>query len=379
MKQLTYDEEVFPNFFCACFEDCWSSDKFYFEISPWRNDTHKLREFIKDCWLFGYNNMMYDNVIINYIIRVSPSNEMIFRMNQQIINDDYEKISQYKYNDSYLSIDMMRMMFSKMQRVSLKELQVTMNWPNVLECSIPFNSKVKESDISDIKYYCENDVSSTKALVLLKQENIRLRVTIEKQFGLKCLSKDDVRTGVDLFANFYEKDSGSRDFLDKRTPRPVIFLKDCISDKIHFQSKTFQDFLALLKTKMISGTKGAMDYKIIYGNTMFVYGTGGIHSNDTPGIYKPKDDEFYLDIDVTGMYPSIWINSNRVPEHLNANIFIPRYKWLRDTRAANKKTNKMLADTLKLATNGSFGNLINEYSWLYDPLIAMTINKSGGQ
>lgn len=377
MDYKIYDIEVFPNFFCLCAEDYLTNSRLYFEISEWRDDSKALLEFAKG-WLIGYNSMDYDNIMLNFIIQEKPNNLQIYLFNKICLEDNnYMKIKKWKYNNNYITVDIMRLMFSKGQRVSLKELQVTMNWPNVLECELDFDKPIVKDNIPTIKYYCFNDVSSTKNLMIINRDRINLRISIQKEYGLKCLSKDDVRLGVDLFANFYEKDSGSQDFLEKRSPRPIIFLKDCISDKIHFKSEIFCNFLVLLKNKMISNTKGALDYKIPYGGTMFVFGTGGAHSADKPGIYKPKSDEFYLDIDVTGMYPSIWINSNKAPEHLDADIFMPRYKWMRDTRAANKKTNKMLADTLKLATNGSFGNLINEYSWLYDPSVAMSITLCG--
>ena len=303
MKKLAYDLEIFPNFFCACFEDCKTNDKFYFEISPWRNDRVELQKFIKGNWLLGYNNMMYDNPILNYILKKDVNNEFIYIFSQEIIRlgDNgaiHEFIKPYKYNKDFISVDIMRLLFAKMLRVSLKALQVSINWHNVLECPLDFNQPIKETDRESIKYYCENDVSSTKQLILLNKDKINLRVIIEKQFGLHCLSKDDVRTGVDLFANFYEKDSGNNDFLKKRTHRNCIILKDIISDKIKFNSKQFNELLNAFKKLTIVGTKGVLEYSVIYDNVKYVYGTGGIHSDDKPGILIPKEDEFLIDIDV---------------------------------------------------------------------------------
>ena len=36
-----------------------------------------------------------------------------------------------------------------------------------------------------------------------------------------------------------------------------------------------------------------------------------------------------------------------------------------------------ISDTFKLSLNGTYGNLINEYSWLYDPKAAMKITMNG--
>jgi len=90
------------------------------------------------------------------------------------------------------------------------------------------------------------------------------------------------------------------------------------------------------------------------------------------------DDEIYIDADVSSLYPSLLIKLGACPAHLDAGIFVPRYQWLRDTRVkAKKEKNMLIADTYKLSLNGTYGNLINQYSWLYDPQAAMTITLNG--
>ena len=355
MEKWVYDTEVFPNFTCFCFINYKTEERKYFEISAWKNDRYLLDEFIKNIVLIGYNSMMYDNLLLNYILLENPSNIEIYDFSKYIIENDqiYDSIKKYKYSKRFETVDIMRMLFSKTQRVSLKELQVTLNWHNVLECSFDFNKEVEKENIEEIVYYCYNDVESTKFLTIKNKEKLNLRTIIESNFDIKCMSKDDVRTGVDLFSKLYEKDSGNIEFKDKRTVRNSISLKDIISDKIHFNSQTFKDFLEILKKKTIYGTKGVFDYEIIYKGVKYVYGTGGIHSKDNPGYYSPKEDELLIDADVSSLYPSVLILLNACPKHLNPDLFIPRYKWLRDTRVkAKHEKNTLLADTFKLSLNG---------------------------
>ena len=269
-------------------------------------------------------------------------------------------------------------MFSSALRVSLKVLQVGINWPVVKESDIDFHTKVKESDRDEIKAYCMNDVSSTKQITHLNKDALNLRVLIEKSFGIKCTSMDGMSTGVALFAKFYAQDSGDDSFLEKKTERLIIALKDCISDKVVFKSDKFNDLLKTLKNKMISQTKGALNYKVLYGDVMYVFGTGGLHSKDKPGVIIPNEDEILEDADVGSLYPSLLINEKACPEHLDPDKFLPRFTWLRDTRIHAKKNKQtLIADTFKLSLNGTCGNLINEYSWLHDPQAAMTITLNG--
>ena len=70
MKGYVYDIEVFPNFFCCAVESFTSNEKCYFEISERRNDFTEMHKFFNDIWVMGYNNMMYDNIIMNFIMSI---------------------------------------------------------------------------------------------------------------------------------------------------------------------------------------------------------------------------------------------------------------------------------------------------------------------
>lgn len=77
------------------------------------------------------------------------------------------------------------------------------------------------------------------------------------------------------------------------------------------------------------------------------------------------------------LYPSILIEYGFKPEHLREE-FIAIYRSLRDDRIKAKRSGeKLIAETYKLSLNGTYGNLINEYSWLYDPKAAMGITLNG--
>jgi len=378
-KQLIYDIEVFPNFFCACFEEYGNDNKYYFEISPWQDDRSKMIDFITGNILIGYNNNGYDNIIMNYIIEWPRKNADLFKMSHLAIHGEYDDYKAWRYPKIYESIDIMSMLFSKMQRVSLKELAVNVNYPKIQDLPKPFDEPVREDEVELVKHYCFNDVGVTKYITNLSKDKLNLRIKIEQEYGIKCLSKDDVNTGVELFKKFYADDTGSEFFKDQRTHRPFMKLADCISDKVQFKSKQFNELLTTLKNKRITETKGALKHSVVYGGVKHVYGTGGIHSKDKAGIIMAGgDDEIYIDADVSSLYPSLLIKLGACPAHLDAGIFVPRYQWLRDTRVkAKKEKNMLIADTYKLSLNGTYGNLINQYSWLYDPQAAMTITLNG--
>ena len=95
------------------------------------------------------------------------------------------------------------MMFSKKLRCGLKELQVTMQYPNVQEYDGDFNRNVQDSEIDNIISYNINDVNSTNQLLLLNQKNIDLRIGIHNEYDINAMSMDGVGIGNEILKTKY--------------------------------------------------------------------------------------------------------------------------------------------------------------------------------
>lgn len=385
MKAWVYDIEVYPNFFCVTFRNLKTKEKIVFIIGyykeEYKDDTESLRQFIRGKWLIGYNNHGYDDYVVNFILERKRTPEQIKEFSNKIIESEnpYLVFRNYKYNNLYKSIDLMRLLFSKMLRVSLKELEVTMKWKNVQEIPHHHLKILEDSEKEDVLDYNDNDTLATLELAIKSLDDIKLRYTIKQKFGLDCYSKDGVRTGVDLFLRLYCQKTGQdeEEVKNLRSPREYINLNEIISDKVSFNSKQFNKLLQQLKDTTITQTRGSLDLSVLYGGVLHVFGTGGIHSKDKAAIVKPLPGYRYMDADVASLYPSILIEYGFKPEHLS-NEFIEVYKFLKDDRIRAKRAGeKLIADTYKLSLNGTYGNLINEYSWLYDPKAAMGITLNG--
>ena len=100
------------------------------------------------------------------------------------------------------------MMFSSKLRCGLKELQVTMMYPNVREYEGDFNKPAPEADFDSIKSYNFNDVDSTEELLYRLEKDINLRLGIEKEYGINVLSMDGVSIGKEILKVKYLQDTG---------------------------------------------------------------------------------------------------------------------------------------------------------------------------
>ena len=167
---LVYDIEVFPNVFHAVVKNTETSHILKLEISERRNDLNKtllLFHQIKhntDCgkYIFcGYNNIHYDNPIINYLI--ANQNEFInlhysdlcLRINmlsKEIINsgEGFQSWYKWKYLVFFDTLDLLTMLYSQKLRVGLKEMQVTMQYSNVQEYEGDFNKPLPVSEIDNM-------------------------------------------------------------------------------------------------------------------------------------------------------------------------------------------------------------------------------------
>lgn len=391
MDAWVYDEECYPNLWCATFRHLTTKEKVVFIIDEHQDDRVKLRSWIKGKFILGYNNHSYDDPLMNYVMDFYTtyslkqikafSNKLIVLKDDAYYQD--EEIKRYRYKKSlfgYKSIDLLRLLFAKMHWVSLKELEVTMKWRNVQEIPHFHETILTTGQKLEVLSYNDNDTLATEAVAIKALEDIKLRHAILKEFGFECYSRDGVNTGVNLLLKMYCDKTGedTKEVGERRTVRESINLGEVISDKIHFQSKVFQDLLYKLKNTSIKDTRGEFSFEILYGGVMHGYGTGGIHSRDKSGVIIPPPGYRYMDADVTSLYPSILIEYGFAPEHIDKEIFISLYKFLRDDRVrAKKEGRKAIAETYKLALNGTYGNLMSDYSWLQDPKAAMGVTLNG--
>ena len=141
---------------------------------------------------------------------------------------------------------------------------------------------------------------STAELLTRCEKDLLLRLDIEKEYGISCLSKDGVGIGTELLKQKYLEKTGLQweDIKDLRSPMDLIPLRDVILPQIEYNTPILRDLLKRLKNSVVSpGRKGLEEHFILDGVQISV-GVGGIHSKHKPEIIIPNNDEYLLDTDV---------------------------------------------------------------------------------
>lgn len=388
---FVYDVEVFPNLFTCALLNTNSNKVGVYEISNRKNDLGKIiSTFLNKGIIFcGYNNKYYDDPIINYIILnqqillqkpVWDITKDIKMLSNEIIEsgDKFDSWSTYKHAHCFPSFDLLRMMFSKKLRCGLKELQVTMQYPNVQEYDGDFNRNAQDSEIDNIISYNINDVNSTNQLLLLNQKNIDLRIGIHNEYGINAMSMDGVGIGNEILKTKYLQATNKKwsEVKELRSPCNIVDLNEIILPKISFETEILQNLLSEIKTLRINLNK-KWNKQFYFHDSLISMGLGGLHNLSKPEIIIPNDDECLLDADAASLYPSLLISYEFYPQHLGKE-FLNIYKQIKDERIEAKHNgNKIKNETLKLALNSVTGNMQSEYSWLYDPKSVMKIRMNG--
>lgn len=389
---FVYDIEVFPNVFSCIVKNTETKEYSYFEISTRKNNVTELIKFFSNCddkLICGYNNIHYDNPIINYILsykhliptmpylRVCDS---LFTLSNIIIkSDNAEKWKQWKYANNFETLDLLTMMFSQALRCGLKEMQVTMQYRNVQEYEGDFNLPLPASEIDIMLAYNKNDVDSTEELLYRCEKQIQLRLDIENEFNINVLSKDGMSIGNEILKLKYLEASGKSwyDIKDLRSPCDWIPLKDVILPIVRYTNPILQNLLIEMKKQTVSPERKGYEKHFLLDGVEVCVGVGGIHSKNNPEIIIPNENQVLLDSDVNSLYPSLIIEHNFVPKHLGKE-WLNSYTNIRTDRLYAKKNGlKVKNETYKLSLNGASGNFQNQHSWMYDPIAVMKIRING--
>ena len=391
---IVFDIEVLKNVFTCTCKNTDTKQITVFEISPRRVDVQELVTFFyEDYYFVGYNNIHYDNPILNYIIMLYREHyfdrystreltESVFRISQLVIdkNSDFDLWKEYKYARNFLSIDLLTMLYSKALRVSLKEMQVTMQYKNVEEFVVDWHQDLPEKDIDRLISYNINDVESTEELLYRCKDLLELRIETEKDFGLPCLSLDRVNLGDRLLQlKVMEKTGLNKKQLENmKSPADYVDLEKVIFPWIKFESPILQKKLTDMKNQhnVSPGRKGYIN-TFIFGEMKVTIGVGGIHGDNGTCIIKPNEDELLLDSDVNSLYPSLMRMYHLYPPKLK-DVLGQIFPQIIDDRLEFKRTGqKNKNETYKYMLNGVSGKMQDETSWLFSPFTVMQVRING--
>ncbi len=393
------DYETLFDCFTAVFEDYKTNKTEVFVICKLRNDLPEFIKFLEQNiqnkeWHISYNGLGFDAQVTHYILdnyqgwENIDGNDVaytIYKYAQRTIeksnNRDFSDYPQWKMVIGQIDLFKLHHWDNPAKRSSLKWIQYSMDWENILDMPIHHTSKIDtQEDLDTILEYCINDVRSTKEIFNRSTDLIRLRKELTNTYGINMFSASEPRISKEVFGYFLTRmlNIPKRDLRNMKTYRDTIKVKDIILPYISFTSPEFNMLLDRFKSIEIKGDKlkGSFKYSVNYKNVKTHFGLGGVHGAASKGVYESSDDMVIMSSDVTSFYPNLAIKNQFAPAHFPKKEFCDQYEWFFTERKKIPKSNPMNY-VYKIILNSTFGLSNDEKSFFYDPELCLRITING--
>jgi len=391
MVRYAYDIENLKNLFTATFVNVENEkDKHVFYIGLDKEDYSDLLKFLnQEMTLVGYNSINYDDPMLRFIIGYNGKNILLDlnSLSEKLVNDSYRNDKtilslRYPRDISYPwnSIDLMKILAFDKMGISLKQTAINLKWHKIQDMPIDHLQKINKSQLESILSYNLNDVLITKRLYEEIEPLRKLRDDLSRIYSIDLTSASDSKIANLILENIYtnELKMDIRSIKNMRTEREKIWLKNCIANFVSFKTPELNEMLDRISATIVyTYVNYKYSEKIHFANCIFSLGIGGLHTEDSPGIFATDENYIIQDMDVASYYPNLIINNNFYPKHLGMNFIKVLKKITTERLDAKHKKDKVKSDGLKITVNSIFGKLGYPYFWLYDPKQFLSTTLSG--
>lgn len=382
---LVFDIETYPNYFLASFKSVETKNIIYFEMYEGHQpDFVKFKWILENCLTVGFNSLKYD-LIISYLALDGKPLTILKRATEQIIVEEFngsDVLRQYKVKK--FTVDHIDLIEVAPLQASLKIYGGRLHVPQMQDLPFPPNTVLSEDQKLCVRWYNINsDLVVTDYLYQSLKEQIKLRETMSQQAGIDLRSKSDAQVAEAIITKELTSIMGFR------PRRPVVEIGTSyyynVPQFIKYSSPLLKWVLDVVRNARFlvdeSGSVGMpsqiKELKIDINGNIYQMGIGGLHSCESSISHSASENEILKDVDVVSYYPNIILNQQLYPEHLGIPFLHVYDKIVRTRIAAKQAGDKVVADSLKITINGSFGKLGSKYSILYSPNLLIQVTVSG--
>lgn len=378
-----FDVECYPNFFLVLLKDVHSGERHRFQISPnCRLDRSKLIGLLTTSLLIGFNSFEYDMPMIQLALRGYSAAELKEASDAIVTRGMRYKEFAQLYELSRPSWDHIDLIQVAPLKASLKLYAGRLHCKTLQDLPIDPDKTITADDAALLAQYCENDLDNTATLYRELKGQLDLRVALSQEYKADLRSKSDPQVAEAIICHEIKRING---VYPKRPEGVAAYHKYKVPECVNFRLPQLQELLETIRqAEFAVAYSGSIELPrelaakdIVINGARYRIGIGGLHSNETKVAHVADDDTLLIDRDVASYYPAIILNQRLAPKHLG-DAFLQVYEGIVSRRLAAKRAkDKMTAESLKIAVNGSFGKLGNKYSALYAPDLLIQVTLSG--
>lgn len=272
-----YDLETYGNVFTGVFVNEAQKKVWIFEISDRKDDTKRLRSFLKKLYkdkarMVGFNNIGFDYPILHWWLKVTKVTPVtakeIFNFAQDIINTQREDkfantIPEKKHFIQQLDLYKIHHMDNAARATSLKMIEFNARSENIEDLPFEIGRILTDSEIDTLIQYNRHDVMETLKFYKESLGAIKMREDLGENYGMNCMNFNDTKIGKEYFVKMLEKEmkgccydysSGKRKI--RQTHRKSIDISEIIFDYVKFERPEFRALLEWFKAQTVTETKG---------------------------------------------------------------------------------------------------------------------------
>ena len=378
MKKKVLDIEVYTDFFLVAIKDIDTGRLANFAMYPGKLlDVTAVKAMLNSSQIITFNGNSYDLPLLNYALG-GATTQQIKQMSDRIIvgGEAYWQLG-LSHPDGIDHIDLIEVAPGQ---AGLKLYGGRLHCPKLQDLPIDPAASITQAQRSQLAEYCKNDLDITEGLYRALIKQIDLRVQMSDEYGQDLRSKSDAQIAEAVISAKLTELSG------KKPTKPKVAIgtkyKYVAPAFISYTTQVMQDTLEFVKgCEIVIDKNGspkceALESHIVkIGSSEYRMGVGGLHSSESKTAHIANDDTLLIDRDVASYYPAIILNCKLYPTHMGT-AFLDVYQDIVTRRLEAKRSgDKVVADSLKITINGSFGKFGSKYSILYSPdlLIQTTI------
>jgi DNA polymerase elongation subunit (family B) len=377
-KSLIIDIETFPNAFLTAGKVYETGEKFH----SWYHEDGAdwiVNLLNSGCNLVTFNGKKFDLPMLCAASTGRFSEAELKTISNALIEENMPSwIAQRKFGFGWKNVDHIDLRQVAPSFVGLKMYGARMHMPWLKELPFYHNDDLNVNQLQDVLEYCYNDLDTTEELFKRLLPALQLRVQMSKMYGLDMRSKSDTQMAEAAFV--------SRLGLKYDRPKIPATLKYKAPHFIKFQSPQLTELCQKIEEhdfemNRVTGHVFMPEFlskPIELFTGLYQMGVGGLHSQHDKKVCYIADKTFGVtDIDAASFYPSIIIACDLVPQNTGRK-FLEEYKQIYVKRLAAKKSgDKVVADSLKISLNGTFGKTADKHSPLYSPDLMIAITLTG--
>lgn len=385
-ERLVFDIECYVNFFQIAFMSLDSGKIIDFvQTDAYATDLSMIDWILSNFTIVGFNSYTYDTTMAALLLAGRTCREMKQASDELIVEEarPQDVLKRNKAKSIRNRVDHIDLIEVAPLRGSLKIYGGRLHVPRMQDLPFAPHKWLSGAQMAIVRWYCVNDLVTTAFLASSLQEQIKLREVLSLENNMDLRSRSDAQVAEHVISAAVERLNQIRPQRPEIAPGTVYRYR--VPAWLTYSTPLLQWVLdRVVNTNFIVSAEGNIgmppelaELKLQIADGVYRMGIGGLHSSESCVAYISDDVFEVSDDDVESYYPRIILNEQLYPKHLGPNFLRVYDEIVQRRLSAKKRGDKVVADSLKITVNGSFGKLGSPYSLLYAPDLLVQVTLTG--